>query len=57
MITRYGEPVGALVSYDFFQRAVEALEHLADIAAADRAMAEDGDSIPWEQVKADLGWA
>jgi len=26
------------------------------VAAFDAAMAEDGTNIPWEQVKADLGW-
>jgi len=26
------------------------------VAAFDAAMAEDGAIIPWEQVKADLGW-
>jgi len=30
---------------------------LADIAAFDQAMQEEGENIPWEQVKADLGWA
>jgi hypothetical protein len=27
-----------------------------DVAAFDALMAEDGDNIPWDQVKADLGW-
>jgi len=28
-----------------------------DVAAADAAMADAGPSIPWQRVKADLGWA
>lgn len=34
-----------------------ALEEVEDIAAFDAAMAEEGENIPWVQVKADLGWA
>jgi len=33
-----------------------ALEDSEDIAAFDEAMAEEGDNIPWDIVKADLGW-
>ncbi len=33
----------------------ERLEDLADIEAADKAMAEDGDNIPAEQVERELG--
>ena len=32
------------------------VEEVQDIAAFDEAMAEEGPNIPWEQVKADLGW-
>jgi hypothetical protein len=35
---------------------LDALEEQEDIAAFDAAMSEEGSSIPWEQVKADLGW-
>ena len=34
-----------------------AWEDAEDVAAFDAAMAEEGDNIPWQQVKADLGWA
>lgn len=33
------------------------LEELEDIRDFDEAMAEEGENIPWEQVKAELGWA
>lgn len=33
-----------------------ALEELEDLRAFDEAMAEEGENIPWDQVKADLGW-
>ena len=35
---------------------LDALAELEDIRAFDDAMAEDGENIPWEQVKAELGW-
>lgn len=35
-------------------RALEALEDAEDLKAAQEARAQ-GDTIPWEQVKADLG--
>lgn len=54
-ITRHGKRVAALVTPEFYERAVEALEDAEDIAAARASLAEDGASIPWEVVKADLG--
>jgi prevent-host-death family protein len=56
-ITRHGKRVAALVTAEFYDRAVEALEDAEDMAAARAALAEDGPSIPWEVVKADLGMA
>lgn len=38
-------------------RMTEAFESAADVAAFDVAMAEDGENIPWDQAKAELGWA
>jgi hypothetical protein len=35
---------------------LEAFEDAEDAAAFDAAMAEEGPNIPWDQVKADLGW-
>lgn len=56
-LERYGRPAAVLVSAERYEELVEALEEVEDIAAFDAAMAEEGESIPWEQVKADLGWA
>ena len=56
-LQRYGRPAAVLVSAERYEGLIEALETVEDIAAFDAAMAEEGDSIPWEQVKADLGWA
>lgn len=57
LIERYGKPAGVLISHDRHELLLEALEELEDIRAFDEAMAEEGDNIPWEQVKADLGWS
>ncbi len=54
-ITRHGKRVAALVTTEFYDRALAALEDAEDIAAAHAALEEDGESIPWETVKAELG--
>ena len=53
--TQFGEAV--VVSPERYERMVEALEEAEDAMAFDAAMAEEGPNVPWEQVKADLGWA
>lgn len=55
-IERHGEVEAVLVSPREYERMVQALEDAADITAFDAALAEEGDNIPWEQAKADLGW-
>jgi antitoxin Phd len=55
VLERYGRPAAVLISPERYQQLVEALEDIEDVAAFDEAMAEDGENIPWEQVKADLG--
>jgi antitoxin Phd len=55
-LQKRGRVVAVLVSPDFYERAVEALEDVEDAAAFDAAMAEEGPNLPWAEVKADLGW-
>jgi prevent-host-death family protein len=57
VLERYGRPAAVLVSLERYQQLVDALEEAEDVAAFDAAIAEDGDNIPWEQVRADLGWS
>ena len=57
MLERYGRPAAVLVSPERYEQLLDALEESDDVAAFDTAMAEDEDNIPWEQVRADLGWA
>ncbi|MDR0365362.1 MAG: type II toxin-antitoxin system Phd/YefM family antitoxin [Bifidobacteriaceae bacterium] len=56
-IERRGKLVAVLVGADQFEQMRQAMEDLEDIAAFDAAMAEEGPNLPWQQAKADLGWA
>lgn len=55
-IERRGRRAAVLISPERYERMLEALEDAEDAAAFDTAMEEEGPSIPWDQVKADLGW-
>lgn len=56
VLERYGRPAAVVVSVERYEELLAALEEAEDVAAFDAAMAEEGDNIPWEQVRADLGW-
>ena len=56
-LTRRGQRIAAVIDAVDLQRLIEAAENLADIEAARAARAEvevEG-TIPWDEVKADLG--
>jgi len=55
-LERYGSPVAVLVSPERYEELMAAAEDAEDVAAFDAAMAEEGPNIPWDEVKADLGW-
>lgn len=56
VLERYGRPAAVLVSPERYEQLMAAWEDVEDVAAYDAAMDEEGPNIPWEQVKADLGW-
>jgi len=56
VIERRGQRAAVIVSPERYEEMLDALEEREDVAAFDAAMAEEGPNIPWEQVKADLGW-
>ncbi|MGB8381922.1 MAG: type II toxin-antitoxin system Phd/YefM family antitoxin [Dermatophilaceae bacterium] len=56
VIERYGRAAAVMISPARYEELLDALEEIQDITAFDEAMAEEGPNIPWEQVKADLGW-
>jgi antitoxin Phd len=53
-LTIRGERVAAIVPESLIE-ALRAAEDAEDAADADAAMDEPGESVPWEQVKAELG--
>ncbi len=55
-IERRGEVAAVVISPSRYEQLLEALEEQEDEQAFDQALAEEGGNIPWEQVKADLGW-
>ena len=57
VLERYGRPAAVLVSVERYEQLLDAVEEAEDITAFDAAMADAGDNIPWEKVKADLGWS
>ena len=58
-LTRRGCRVAAVIDADDLERLTQAAEDLADIETADAARAEIAEhgTIPWDEVKADLGLA
>lgn len=56
VIERRGQREAVMLAPEEFDRLIEAAEELDDIAAFDSAMAEEGENIPWDEVKAELGW-
>lgn len=56
-LERYGRRAAVLLSPERYEQLMEAFEDAEDAVAFDAAMAEEGPNIPWDQVKADLGWA
>ena len=56
-IVRHGQTVAVLMNPELFERAMDAMEELEDIAAFDSAIAVKEKTYPWEQVKRELGLA
>ena len=58
-LTRRGRRVAVVIDFEDLERLTQAAEELADVEAADAARAEivEHGTIPWDEVKADLGLA
>jgi len=56
-IEKRGQREAVMIAPELFDSLVEAAEELEDISSFDEAMAEEGENIPWDEVKAELGWA
>lgn len=56
VLGRRGTGQAVVVSVQQYERMMEALEEVEDAAAFDASMAEDGDNLPWDEVRKELGW-
>ena len=56
LLERRGEPAAVMVSPERYEELLAAFEELDDIAALDAATTSGDSKVPWEQVRADLGW-
>ena len=56
-IEKRGQREAVMIAPELFDSLVEAAEELEDVVAFDEAMAEEGENIPWDEVKSELGWA
>lgn len=54
VLERHGKAVAAVISADDLE-LLEALEDRFDVEAAREALAEAGESVPWEKIKKRLG--
>lgn len=59
-VTRHGKPVLAIMSWELYETIIETLEIMSDpelMAAIRQSIKEieEGQTIPWEQVKQELG--
>jgi antitoxin Phd len=55
-LERRGKLEAVVISPEQYSRMMDALEDAADVEAFDTAMSDEGENIPWAQVKKDLGW-
>lgn len=56
-LERRGAIAAVVVSPIQYDRMIDALEEQEDVEAFDAALADTDPAIPWDQVKADLGWS
>ena len=56
VIERHGKAVAILVHPTHYKKMLEAFEDANDRKLIEMALAEGGQSIPWEQAMRDLGW-
>ena len=54
-ILKHGKPVAVLINPSLFEKFLDSMEELEDIADFDQAKSDKSKMIPWAQVKADLG--
>ena len=56
-ILKHGKPVAVLINPSLFEKFLDSMEELEDIAAYDAAKARKEDSVLWQDARKDLGLA
>ena len=56
VLERYGRAAAVLLSPERYEELLAAWEDSEDVSAFDTAMQEEGPNLPWDEVKAELGW-
>lgn len=54
IVDEKGRRTGVVLTVRQYQALLQRIEDLEDIQAAKEALAEEGESVPWEEVKAEL---
>lgn len=47
-ILRHGKPIAVLINPSLYEKFIESIEELEDIAAFDEAISDKDPTIPWE---------
>ena len=55
VINRHGKAEAVIIDIEQYEKFLDAVEELEDIAMAEESMRDPGPNIPWEKVKKDLG--
>jgi prevent-host-death family protein len=55
VITKHGKPEAVLISFEQYEKFLDAVEELEDIESAETALSDGDPTIPWEKVKKELG--
>lgn len=54
-ISRHGVPAAVVVSPSRYEELLSALEDMEDLASIEASLRDTSPSIPWDQVKSELG--
>jgi len=55
-IQRHGQSAAVVISPSYYEKLLAALEDIEDLTAIEESLADPKPSIPWEEVKRELGF-
>ena len=56
VLERFGRPAAILLNPDRYDELLEAIDDVQSASDFEPSFSSEGANIPWERVKADLGW-